>query len=144
MFTICPNRASCPGQLFQAVKHFVSRGAMDIDGFGEKQAYRFLSDGLIKDVADIYALKEEQLVELEGFGEISAQNLLAAIEQAKEVPFFRVLYALGIPGIGYVNARNLARAVPLDEGVDGGDGRADRRDAGYRRRSRRDDRRHAG
>jgi DNA ligase (NAD+) len=108
VFTICPNRASCPGQLFQAVKHFVSKGAMDIDGFGEKQAYRFLSDGLIKDVADIYGLAEEQLVGLEGFGEISARNLLAAIEGSKEVPFFRVLYALGIPGIGYVNARNLA------------------------------------
>jgi DNA ligase (NAD+) len=109
VWTICPNRASCPGQLFQAVKHFVSRGAMDIDGFGEKQAYRFLSDGLIEDVADIYGITEEQLVGLEGFGEISARNLLAAIDGSKEVPFFRVLYALGIPGIGYVNARNLAQ-----------------------------------
>jgi DNA ligase (NAD+) len=108
VFTICPNRASCPGQLFQAVKHFVSKGAMDIDGFGEKQAYRFLEDGLIRNVADIYELRKEQLEELEGFGEISAQNLLDAIEGSKEVPFFRVLYALGIPGIGYVNARNLA------------------------------------
>jgi DNA ligase (NAD+) len=108
VFTICPNRASCPGQLFQAVKHFVSRGAMDIDGFGEKQAYRFLSDGLIENVADIYRLDKERLQELEGFGEVSAQNLLDAIERSKEVPFFRVLYALGIPGIGYVNARNLA------------------------------------
>jgi DNA ligase (NAD+) len=108
VFTICPNRASCPGQLFQAVKHFVSKGAMDIDGFGEKQAYRFLQDGLIANVADIYELTEEQLTGLEGFGEISARNLLAAIEGSKEVPFFRVLYALGIPGIGYVNARNLA------------------------------------
>ena len=108
VFTICPNRASCPGQLFQSVKHFVSKGAMDIDGFGEKQAYRFLTDGLIKNVADIYELTEEQLTGLEGFGEISARNLLAAIEGSKEVPFFRVLYALGIPGIGYVNARNLS------------------------------------
>jgi DNA ligase (NAD+) len=109
VFTICPNRASCPGQLFQAVKHFVSRGAMDIDGFGEKQASRFLSDGLIQNVADIYGITEDQLVGLEGFGEISARNLLAAIDASKEVPFFRVLYALGIPGIGYVNARNLAQ-----------------------------------
>jgi DNA ligase (NAD+) len=108
VWTICPNRASCPGQLFQAVKHFVSKGAMDIDGLGEKQAYRFLSDGLIENVADIYELREEQLTELEGFGEISARNLLASIEASKEVPFFRVLYALGIPGIGYVNARNLS------------------------------------
>jgi DNA ligase (NAD+) len=108
VWTICTNRANCPGQLFQAVKHFVSKGAMDIDGFGEKQAYRFLQDGLIEDVADIYGITEEQLVGLEGFGEVSARNLLAAIDQSKQVPFFRVLYALGIPGIGYVNARNLA------------------------------------
>jgi DNA ligase (NAD+) len=107
VWTICPNPA-CPGQVFQAVKHFVSKGAMDIDGFGEKQAYRFLSEGLIRDVADIYELSEDQLVDLEGFGEISARNLLQAIEGSKEVPFFRVLYALGVPGIGYVNARALA------------------------------------
>jgi DNA ligase (NAD+) len=108
VWTICPNRASCPGQIFQAVKHFVSRGAMDIEGLGEKQAERFLADGLIRDVADIYELREEQLVGLEGLGEISARNLLAAIEASKEAPFFRVLYGLGIPGIGYVNARALA------------------------------------
>jgi DNA ligase (NAD+) len=108
VWTICPNRASCPGQLFQAVKHFVSKGAMDIDGFGEKQASRFLAEGLIKDVADIYALTEEQLVGLDGFGEVSARNLLASIEGSKQVPFFRVLYALGIPGIGYVNAKSLS------------------------------------
>src|SRR3712207_6356715 len=94
VWTICPNRASCPGQLFQAVKHFVSRGAMDIDGFGEKQAQRFLEDGLIRNVADIYQLSEEQLTGLEGFGEVSARNLLGSIERSKEVPFFRVLYAL--------------------------------------------------
>jgi DNA ligase (NAD+) len=108
VWTICPNRAGCPGQLFQAVKHFVSKGAMDIDGLGEKQAYRFLTDGLIGDVADIYELTEAKLVVLDGFGEISARNLLAAIEGSKQVPFFRVLYALGVPGIGYVNARALA------------------------------------
>jgi DNA ligase (NAD+) len=107
VWTICPNPA-CPGQIFQAVKHFVSRGAMDIDGLGEKQADRFLSEKLIRDVADLYTLTEEQLAGLDGFGEISARNLLAAIEESKQVPFFRVLYALGIPGIGYVNARALA------------------------------------
>ncbi|TML75168.1 MAG: NAD-dependent DNA ligase LigA, partial [Actinobacteria bacterium] len=89
-------------------KHFVSKGAMDIDGLGEKQAYRFLQDGLITGVADIYELTEEKLVGLDGFGEVSARNLLAAIEGSREVPFFRVLYALGVPGIGYVNARALA------------------------------------
>jgi DNA ligase (NAD+) len=106
VWTICPNRAGCPGQVLQAVKHFV--GAMDIDGFGEETAIRFLREGLIKDAADIYALDEERLVQLEGFGEVSARNLLQGIEASKEQPFFRVLYAIGIQGIGYVNARNLA------------------------------------
>jgi DNA ligase (NAD+) len=109
VWTICPNRASCPGQLFQAVKHFVSKGAMDIDGLGEENARRFLSEGLIQSVADIYGLEEERVTSIEGFGEISARNLLEAIERSKLTPFFRVLYALGIPGIGYVNARALAQ-----------------------------------
>ena len=108
VWTICPNRASCPGQLFQAVKHFVSKGAMDIEGLGEENARRFLSEGLIKDVAEIYDLTVEKLTALDRFGETSAQNLVRSIEASKGVPFFRVLYALGIPGIGYVNARALA------------------------------------
>jgi DNA ligase (NAD+) len=108
VWTICPNRASCPGQLFQSVKHFVQRGAMDIDGFGEKQAERFLAEGLIRDVADIYELDAERLARLEGFGEVSARNLEQAIERSKQQPFERVLFALGIPGIGFVNARALA------------------------------------
>ena len=108
VFTICPNRAGCPGQSFQHVKHFVSRGAMDIDGLGEKQAMRFLQEGLIADVGDIYDLDEEQLAGLEGFGEISARNLVAAIAASRERPFQRVLYALGLPGVGYVTAEALA------------------------------------
>jgi DNA ligase (NAD+) len=108
VWTICPNRAGCPGQLFQAVKHFVSKGAMDIDGLGEKQALRFLQEGLIESVADIYDLTAERLQELEGFGEVSARNLVAAIDESRGRPFHRVLYALGIPGIGFVNARALA------------------------------------
>ncbi|HEY1594254.1 MAG TPA: NAD-dependent DNA ligase LigA [Thermoleophilaceae bacterium] len=106
VWTICPNRAGCPGQVLMQVKHFV--GAMDIDGFGEETAVRFLNEDVIKDVADIYTLDEERIVALEGFGEISARSLLANIEASKQQPFFRVLYALGIPGIGGVNARNLA------------------------------------
>ena len=81
---------------------------MDIDGLGEKQAMRFLEEGLIADVADIYELGEEQLVALERFGEVSARNLLAAIEASRERPFKRVLYALGLPGVGYVTAEALA------------------------------------
>jgi DNA ligase (NAD+) len=108
VFTICPNRAGCPGQSFQHVKHFVSKGAMDIDGLGEKQALRFLQEGLIADVGDIYDLDEERLNGLEGFGEVSARNLVAAIAASRERPFQRVLYALGLPGVGYVTAEALA------------------------------------
>jgi DNA ligase (NAD+) len=108
VFTICPNRRGCPEQSFQHVKHFVSKGAMDIDGFGEKQALRFLEDGLIEDVADIYDLSEEQLVGLDRFAETSAKNLLAAIDGSRQRPFKRVLYALGLPGVGFVTAEALA------------------------------------
>jgi DNA ligase (NAD+) len=108
VFTICPNRTGCPGQSFQHVKHFVSKGAMDIDGLGEKQAYVFLENGVISDVADIYDISEERLVELDRFGETSARNLVAAIEASRQRPFKRVLYALGLPGVGYVTAEALA------------------------------------
>ncbi|HEX6601321.1 MAG TPA: NAD-dependent DNA ligase LigA, partial [Solirubrobacterales bacterium] len=108
VFTICPNRTGCPGQSFQQVKHFVSKGAMDIEGLGEELALRFLQEGLIADVAGIYDLTEERLVELERFGETSARNLVAAIEASRERPFKRVLYALGLPGVGSVTAEALA------------------------------------
>jgi DNA ligase (NAD+) len=108
VFTICPNRSGCPGQSFQHVKHFVSKGAMDIDGLGEKQAMRFLEEGLISDVADIFELTEERLLGMERFGETSARNLVAAIDAARQRPFKRVLYALGLPGVGYVTAEALA------------------------------------
>jgi DNA ligase (NAD+) len=108
VFTLCPNRSGCPGQSFQHVKHFVAKGAMDIEGLGEKQALRFLDEGLIEDVADIYELSEERLVELDGFQEKSARNLLAAIDASRSRPFKRVLYALGLSGVGYVTAEALA------------------------------------
>ena len=108
VWTICPNRTGCPGQVFQHVKHFVHRGAMDIDGLGEKQVYRFLEDGLIDDAAGIYDLTPEQLMELEGFGEVSARNLIAAIDGSRKVPFPRVLFALGLAGVGFVTAEALA------------------------------------
>jgi DNA ligase (NAD+) len=108
VFTICPNRSGCPGQSFQHVKHFVSKGAMDIDGLGEKQALRFLEEGLIEDVADIYELREEQLTGLDRFAEVSARNLVAAIDGSRQRPFKRVLYALGLLGVGYVTSEALA------------------------------------
>jgi DNA ligase (NAD+) len=106
VWTICPNRRGCPGQTFQLVKHF--RGAMDIEGLGEKNAERFLAEGLISDPADIYDLTAQRIAELDGFAEISARNLIGEIERSKERPFGIVLYALGLPGIGYVNANALA------------------------------------
>jgi len=108
VWTICPNRASCPGQLHQAIKHFVSRGAMDIEGLGEENARRFLDLGLVTNVADIYELDAERIAELEGFGTVSAANLVRSIEASKARPFSRVLFALGIDGIGSVNSRALA------------------------------------
>ena len=106
VWTICPNRRGCPGQNFQLVKHF--RGAMDIEGLGEKNAMRFLDEGLITDPASIYDLSWEQIAALEGFGETSARALVAEIERSKQSPFSRVLYALGLPGIGWVNATAIA------------------------------------
>jgi DNA ligase (NAD+) len=82
---------------------------MDIDGFGEKQVFTFMQRGLIKSAGDIYRLKAEDILALDGYGEISTRNLLAAIEASKERPFGRVLFALGLEGVGYVNGRNLAQ-----------------------------------
>jgi DNA ligase (NAD+) len=81
---------------------------MDIEGYGEKLVIRFYREGLVRSLPDIYGLKVEQLEQLEGFQRRSAENLVGAIERSKQQPFSRVLYALGIPGIGYVNARALA------------------------------------
>ena len=75
VWTICPNRRGCPGQNFQLVKHF--RGAMDIEGLGEKNVMRFLDEGLITDPASIYDLTAERIAELDGFGETSANALIA-------------------------------------------------------------------
>jgi DNA ligase (NAD+) len=108
VFTICPNRTGCPAQGWQHVKHFVSKGAMDIDGLGEKQVSYFLKIGLIADVADIYDLPEEWLIEVRRIGETSARNLIASIDESRKRPFKRVLYALGLPGVGFVTAEALA------------------------------------
>ncbi len=106
VFSICPNRRGCPGQTFQRIKHFTA--VMDIEGFGEKLSYRFLDEGLIKDQADVYDITVEDLQGLEGFGEISARNLKGAIDDSKKQPYSIVLFALGLPGIGYVTAQALA------------------------------------
>jgi DNA ligase (NAD+) len=108
VFTKCPNPL-CPGRAWQLLKHFVSRGAMDIEGLGEKQVAQLQEHGLVRTAGDFYRLREEQLLELEGFGELSARNLLAAIEASKQRPFARVLFALGIEEVGEVTGRNIAQ-----------------------------------
>jgi DNA ligase (NAD+) len=108
VFTICPN-LECPGRRWQLLQHYVSRGAMDIDGIGEKQVAVLMEHGLVREPADYYRLTAERLVELDRFGEISARNAVAAIEASKSRPFGRVLFAIGIEGIGLVTGRNLAQ-----------------------------------
>ena len=105
--TRCVN-ARCPAQALEHIIHFATKAAMDIEGLGEKLATRLFDLGLIQDVADIYLLRPEQLVPLEGFAEKSAENLVTAIEQSKERPFPRVLYSLGIRHVGNVTAELIA------------------------------------
>jgi len=95
----CVN-AACPAQLVRSVEHFVSRGAMDIEGFGIRQAELFVELGFLRDVADIYYLTADQLLPLEGFGEKKVANLLAAIEDSKDRSPARLLTGLGVQGIG--------------------------------------------
>jgi len=103
----CTNIA-CPAQLFRWITHFVGRGAMDIDGLGEKWTLILMDKGLIKDPADIYSLKRDQLLELDRIGEKSADNLLRNIEASKQRPLSRLLIALGIRHVGGEMAQALA------------------------------------
>lgn len=105
--TRCIN-TSCPAILKGALVHWVSRGAMDINGLGEKWVDQFLRRGMIHTVADLYDLTENDLVQVERMGKKSAQNLLNALEQSKQQPWNRVLYGLGIRHVGSVNAQLLA------------------------------------
>jgi DNA ligase (NAD+) len=109
VFSRCPNRLGCPGQQWQLLKHFASRGAMDVEGLGEERVSQLMNAGLVHDPADLYDLVPEQLTELEGFAEISARALVEAIQASKERSFARVLWGLGIESVGEVNARNLAQ-----------------------------------
>ncbi|MDP9345072.1 MAG: NAD-dependent DNA ligase LigA, partial [Actinomycetota bacterium] len=101
VFTKCPNRV-CPARQWQLLKHFVSRGAMDVDDLGEKQVGQLQQAGLITTAADLYRLTAEQLVELEGYGKISAERVVANLEESKGRPFGRVLFAVGIEEVGFV------------------------------------------
>ncbi len=106
----CTNALGCPAQRYELLKHFVSRSAMDIQGIGESLAGTLLKAGLVHDVADLYYLKAEQLVDLERMGEKSAENVLKAIEESKGRPLARLVFALGIRYVGEQNAKLLAEA----------------------------------
>ncbi|MEL7561795.1 NAD-dependent DNA ligase LigA [Dehalogenimonas sp. 4OHTPN] len=103
----CPN-SSCPAQLQESIEHFVSKPGMDIRGIGEKLSAAFLSEGLVRNVADLYDLKVEQLATREGMGEKSVRNIIDAIAKSKKRPLPNVIFALGIRHIGEENAVLLA------------------------------------
>jgi DNA ligase (NAD+) len=103
----CPNK-SCPSQIVESIKHFVSKGAMDIEGVGEKFVERLFAQGLIKNMADLYTLKPEDLLGLEGFKEKSVANVFKALEDSRSRPYHRLLFALGIRHVGSINAQLLA------------------------------------
>ena len=100
---------ACPAQIRENVRHFVSRGGMDIEGLGDKIVSQLLDAGLIRDPADLYAITKEQLLKLERFADKSAENLIAAIARSKHPPLERLLFALGIRHVGEYVAKILAR-----------------------------------
>ena len=106
----CTNVLSCPAQQFELLKHFVSRPAMDIERIGESLCASLISAGLVHDVADLYFLKKEQLVGLERMGEKSAQNVLVALEDSRDRPLAKLIFALGIRYVGEETAKLLAAA----------------------------------
>ncbi len=105
---ICPNEKGCPPQIKGKMEHFISRKAMNIDSLGEKTIETFFQAGMIKNVADLYKIKKEDVLTLEGFKETSANNILAGIEASKQKPFKNVLFGLGIRFVGETVAEKLA------------------------------------
>lgn len=109
-FTVCPNSFECPAQLAGRIVHFASRDALDIEGLGDETSKLFVSQGLVRQLPDLFEIRPEQLMELEGFAEKSANKLVDALKKtaaAAELP--RFLYGLGIPEVGVAVARDLAR-----------------------------------
>jgi DNA ligase (NAD+) len=106
----CPNENGCPPQIKGKMEHFISRKAMDIEGLGAETIELLFREGLVRNIADIYDLKKEQVLRLDRMGEKSADNLLKGIENSRHIPFERVLYALGIRYVGDTVAKKLARA----------------------------------
>lgn len=105
----CPNFYGCPPQIIGRVQHYISRKAMDIEGLGGETVALLYNSGLIENYADLYELKKEQIVPLERMADKSAENLINGIEKSKEIPFERVLYALGIRYVGETVAKKLAK-----------------------------------
>lgn len=108
---VCPNKYACEPQVIGRVEHFVGRRMMNIDGIGEETAELMFNQGLIKNIADLYDLKHEQLVVLDRFANRSANRILEGLEASKSVPFERVLFALSIPYVGETTAKKIARTV---------------------------------
>ncbi len=108
-FDRCPNGLQCPAQLKGAIQHFGSRDALDVRGLGKETVDQLVSAGLVKSVADLFALTQEQLKTLEGFADVSARNLVEAIQGSKQPTLARFVFALGIPQVGTETARDLAR-----------------------------------
>ncbi|MCO6564762.1 MAG: NAD-dependent DNA ligase LigA [Apibacter sp.] len=105
----CPNEKACPPQVMGRIEHFVSRRAMNIDSVGTETVSMLYEKGLVKDISDFYILKKEQLIELDRMADKSAQNIIDGIENSKQIPFEKVLYALGIRHIGETMAKKLAK-----------------------------------
>ena len=104
----CLKGQECPAQLVEVIKHFVSRNAMNIDGLGDKIIRLFIEKKIIKSVSDLYKIKEEDIISLEGFGPKSSSNLIESIKTSKDTSLQRFIYALGIREVGEATALNLA------------------------------------
>lgn len=115
----CPNYMSCPPQITGRIQHFVSRKAMDIDGIGAETVELLYKEGLITNYADLYTLTKEDVMPLERMAEKSAENLVAGVEKSKEIPFERVLFALGIRYVGETVAKKLAKHYKNIEAIQG-------------------------
>ena len=113
----CPNEKACPPQVMGRMEHFVSRRAMNIDSVGAETVSMLYENGLIKDISDFYTLKKEQLIGLDRMADKSAQNIIDGIENSKQIPFEKVLYALGIRHIGETMAKKLAKRFKSIEGL---------------------------
>ncbi|CCG53821.1 DNA ligase (NAD+) [Flavobacterium indicum GPTSA100-9 = DSM 17447] len=105
----CPNFYGCPPQIIGRIQHFITRKAMDIEGLGGETVALLFNAGLVQNYSDLYELKKEEIIVLDRMAEKSADNLLKGIEKSKEIPFDRVLYALGIRYVGETVAKKLAK-----------------------------------